>query len=58
MDITLKIDQIVEKYKRYDLVLKMAILGTKNSLSFVTLSNSHPVVSIGQVELGKAFGST
>lgn len=40
IDIILKTDQGDKEFKKHDLVLEMSVPGTKDSLSFVTLSNS------------------
>lgn len=52
-DIALKTGWRVGESERYDLVLKMAVLGTKGSLPLITFSDSHPVIGNGQVQLGE-----
>lgn len=56
IDIILKIGRGVGELKWHDLVLKMAVPSTKNSFSFITLSNPHLIVGINQVQLSKVFG--
>ncbi len=45
IDIDLKTSQNVGKSKKYDLVLEIAVPGTKNSLLFIVFLDSHFVVS-------------
>ncbi len=44
--------------KKHNLVLKMAIFSSENDFLFIIFSNSHIVVGIGQVQLGKILGQT
>ena len=58
IDIVLKTGQSISEFKRHDLVFKMAIFSIKNSLPFIAFSNSHSVIDISQVQLGKMLGLT
>lgn len=44
IDVTLKTCRSIRKSKKHVLVLEIAVLDTKNSLLFVTLSNPHHVL--------------
>lgn len=57
IDIVLKTSQIIKKYKKYDLVFKMAILSLKNIFLFIIFFNSHLIVSTNKVSLNKILDS-
>ena len=58
INVALKTGWSIGESKRHDLVLEVAVPSTKNSLSFVAFSNSHPIVDTSQIQLGKLLGPT
>ena len=58
IDINLKYGWYVSQSKRHNLVLKVAIVGLESCLPFVFFSNSHLMVGISQIKLGKPLSPT
>ena len=58
IDIALKASKGVRRTKRYDLVLKIAVLHLKDYFPLVILSNSHSMIYVYQVQLSKVLGAT
>ena len=56
VDVALKTGKCVEKAKKHHLLLKMAVFGIKSCLSFVTFSNSYPIIGTSEIQLGKPLG--
>lgn len=46
IDIALEASWSIRKSKRYDLILKMAVSGLKNSFLFIVFLNSHLMIGI------------
>ena len=53
VNIALKHGQYIGQFKKYYLVLKVAIISSEDRLPFIFFSNLHLMVSINQVKLGK-----
>lgn len=45
----------IRKSKKYDLLLKIAILGSKSGFLFIAFLDSYLVITIGLIQLGKIF---
>lgn len=56
VDLALETNRNIRKFKMYNLIFKLAILGLKSGFFFVIFSNSHLMVGVGQVQLGEMFG--
>lgn len=49
IDIALKTGRSIKKSKKYNLVHEIPVFDTKDNLLFIAFSDSHFIVSIGQV---------
>lgn len=49
VDIILKADESVKKTKKYHLILKIAVPGTKSGIPFIIFTNFYLIISAGQV---------
>ncbi len=58
VNVALEYGRCVDQSTRYYLVLEMAITGPEDRLPFVSFPNSHSMVGIGQIELGKTSSPT
>ncbi len=58
IDITWKDVRYIGQSKRHYLVLEMAIAGSKGRLPFFSFPNSHLIIGIGQIVLGKTSSPT
>ena len=58
VDIILEYGQCIGQSKKHNLVLEMAIVGPESRLLFVSFSNLHLMISIGQIKLGKPSSPT
>ena len=56
INVALKIGWYIEKAKRYDLVLKVAVSGMESHHPLVAFLDSHPMISISEIQLGKLLG--
>ena len=54
IDVALECCWSVGQFKKHYLILEVAISGPKSGLSFISFANSHPVIGIGEVKLGKS----
>ena len=57
VDVTLERGRYVGQFKKYHLVLKMAIAGLKSRFSFVFFSNLYLIIGICQIKLGEILSS-
>ncbi len=57
IDVTLKRGRCVGQSQKHDLVLEMAIAGSKDRLSFIVFLDPHSMVGIGHIELDKILSS-
>ena len=53
VNIALEYGQCVGLFKRYDLILEIAIAGSEGCFSFIFFSDSHSMVGIGQIKLSE-----
>ena len=53
INIVLKSGQYISQFKKYYLVLKMAIASTKNNLLFIAFLDPHLMINIDKIKLGK-----
>ena len=58
INIALERGRCVGQSKRHYLVLEMAIAGPEGHLLFIAFPDSHLIVGIGQIELGKTSSLT
>ena len=58
INLTLKADCCIRKFKNNYLVIEMAILGLKSCLLFIALFYPYWMVSICEIKLSKLFGLT
>lgn len=49
IDITLKTSPNIGKNEKHDLILKMAILNSKNRLLFIIFFDFYPIICIGEI---------
>ena len=56
VDVALKTGWYIEKIKRHDLVLKVAVSGAESRFSLVAFSDSHPMIGTNEIQLGKPLG--
>ena len=58
VNVSLKCNWYVNQSKKYHLVLEMAIVGPEGHFLFLSFSDPHPMVGIGQVKLGETSSLT
>ena len=56
VNIALEGCQSIGQSKKHYLILKMAVSSSESSFLLIFFANSHPVIGIGNVELGKSPG--
>lgn len=54
MNISLKYGRNIKNTKKYDLILKVAVLGSRNGFLFITFLNPDLIISVDEVQLGKS----
>ncbi len=58
VDVALKRDWYVSQSKMYDLILEVAMVRPEGCLPFITFSDPHLMVGIGQIQLGETLSLT
>ncbi len=58
VDVILKRGRCIGQFKRYDLVLEVAIAGSKGRFLFIAFSDPHLMIGIDQIELDKTLSLT
>ncbi len=58
INIALKSSWCICQSKKHHLIFEIAIAGSKDCFQFVTFSDPHPMIDIGQIKLGETLGPT
>ena len=58
VDVALECCRSVGQSERYYLILKVAVSSPESSLLLISITNSHPMIGTGEVELGKPLCSS
>ena len=58
INIALKRGQCIDQSKKHHLVLEIAIAVSESCFLFIAFSDSHLMIDIGQIKLGKTSSST
>ena len=58
VNVALERSRCVGQSKKYHLILEMAIAGPEDCFSFISFFDLHPIIGIGQIELGETSSPT
>ena len=55
VNLSLEGSQSIKKAKRHDLVFEVSVSDPKSCLLFITFTNPHLIIDIGEIQVGKSF---